>query len=95
MKLQNSDIAGIGSSLYLFRMNAATPDGTPPWRISERNTPETGHVPPCLGEALRRVIIVRFGILLLLDSFSEKCVPGKIDREFQNTIAFPKNPGDV
>jgi len=39
-------------------MTAATLGGAPPWRIWWDNIPENDHVPPCLGKALRRVIIM-------------------------------------
>jgi hypothetical protein len=44
--------------------------------------------PTYLGEALKQVTIVRF-----LNTFSEKCVPGKIDGEFQEYVIFSKKPG--
>ncbi len=41
--------------LLNITINAAAPDGAPPWRINDenRNHPD----PPCLGEALRRVTL--------------------------------------
>jgi hypothetical protein len=38
-------------------MNAAAPEGTPPRRISHKKNTMRLPVPPCIGEALRRVSI--------------------------------------
>jgi hypothetical protein len=40
-------------------MNAAAPDGTPPRRFCYGNSPVLP-APPCLGEALRRVILQKY-----------------------------------
>src|SRR4030042_5178647 len=39
-------------------MNAAAPEGTPPRRINDYTFSRSSTDPPCLGEALRRVIII-------------------------------------
>ncbi len=39
-------------------MNAAVPDGTPPRRISSKQTLTELTDPPCLGEALRRATVI-------------------------------------
>ena len=39
---------------YLFRSNAAAPEGTPPRRVRNKKIQRKPAAPPCLGEALRR-----------------------------------------
>jgi len=52
-------------SPFSIMMNAAAPEGTPPRRISHKDwqnfiPPKDFIVPPCLGEALRRVTLINF-----------------------------------
>jgi hypothetical protein len=48
-------------------MNAAAPEGTPPRRIGNYNIPRELIAPPCLGEALRRVILTNFNIVFWIN----------------------------
>jgi len=53
-------------SLKSIMMNAATPDGAPPWRIRNIKNSKPP-APPCLGEALRRVTLINTKMRVYLD----------------------------
>ena len=68
--------------LFDIAMNAAAPEGTPPRRINYEKFEQPFSVPPCLGEALRRVSLAVFRFeskhhkkTKLVSRYSKRCSP--------------------
>jgi hypothetical protein len=59
MRIQLINLKKKESPCIFFMMNATAPDGAPPRRISNLKISANLVVPPCPGEALGRVTLMR------------------------------------